>query len=323
MKATKYIVLLLLAVLLSAASSCKKDDTATKPYLVGSVCTDFPAYIQKGVTVTAKAWGVSYPEDIVWKWYASSMTADTLYCNPVTLRVPDSLGQFGVMIGAFSEGYYALTTTVLFNTIDTAGSETFYGPVESAEKFKDDRDGSVYDIVSVGNLQWFAQNLSWDGAGVSYRNSKILDKFFGRFYTWEEARSACPPNWRLPDNDDWCDLASAVSGRNLTFGDPDNWAGVGEKLTVQAFFINGQMWEYWPGNEHTNTVGWNGIPMGHSLRNSDMFAQYGEYAYFWSASEASADKAYYRWIFKQSGTMPFASSNKNDLSLSVRCVRDR
>jgi len=322
MKNLKYITLCLAAFLV-VASSCKKEEDETKPYMLGNVTSDFPSYVQLGTTVTAKAWGVTYPEEVTWKWYASSMTEDTLTCNPVTVTVPDSLGQFGIYFGAYKLDYYASTSTALFNTIDTAGTDTFYGPKRSSTTFRDNRDGFVYDIITVGDYQWFAQNLAWAGAGVPYKNSKILDKFFGRFYTWEEATTACPEGWRLPNNDEWTNLACAITGQPLTFGDEESWIGVGEALTVKAYFIDEPMWEYWPDNEHTNTVGWNGIPMGYYLKNSDAFVNFGLYCFFWSASEASADKAYYRYVFEQTDTMPYASSNRNDLSLSVRCVRNK
>jgi len=323
MNQLKYITLLCLSGLLLLAVSCDKDTTETKPYMYGEVQTNFPTYVQKGTIVTAKAWGIDYPQEVTWKWYASSMTSDTLVCNPVTVAVPDSIGEFGIMAGAYCDGYYASTTTALFYTIDTAGTETFYGPVPSATHITDPRDGRSYDYITAGNLDWFSQNLAWFEGGTSYLNSGVLDIYFGRLYTWEEALTACPKGWRLPTNDDWADLASAVSGKNLTWDDPDFWSGVGEKLSVNAWFLGEKMWEYWPKNEHTNTIGWNAIPVGYAMKASGVFNKAGIFAFFWSATEATAEKAYYRCIYDMYGEMPFSSTNKTDAQYSVRCVRDK
>lgn len=322
MKRTRYAILFLMVAILCSSLGCKKEEEATKPNLIGTIQTNMPLYIQIGDTITVNAWGITWPEEVTWKWYASSMTTDTLVCNPVTLAVPDSIGEFGLMVGAYKLDYYATTTTLLFQTIDTASVETFYGPVPSSRTFTDLRDGFTYDVIRVGKLDWFAQNLAWDGAGYPYQNSRILDIYFGRYYTWKEATTACPEGWRLPNNNDWCDLASTVSGKSLTFFDDDNWKGVGEKLTCQAWFLGTQLWEFWPRNQHTNTVGWNGLPMGFAFPKEDVFDNYCTYAFFWSADEASAEQAYYRYVYQVEGEMPAATGLKDDIAMSVRCVRD-
>lgn len=322
MKSSKYAIILLSLAVLCLSVGCKKEEEATKPSMVGTVQTNVPSYMQMGTTFTAKAWGITWPEEITWKWYASSMTTDTLVCNPVTLTAPDSVGQFGIMAGAYNPEYYISSTTAVFQTIDTASIETFYGPAVSEKSYTDLRNGFTYDIIEVGNLEWFAQNLAWDGAGCPYLNSIILDRYFGRYYTWNEAVAACPEGWRLPSNDDWTDLASAVSGKAVTFDDDDDWAGVGEKLTVQAYFLKEEMWEYWPKNLHTNTVGWNGLPLGFVFQKTGAAQDQGSYAAFWSAGEASANLAYYRYVYETKGEMPFATAPKEDISMSVRCVRD-
>lgn len=322
MKSTRYAIFFLLTTVFFLSLSCKKEEESTKPSMIGKVQTDVPGYLQKGTTFTASAWGITYPEDITWKWYASSMTTDTLVCNPVTLTAPDSVGQFGLMAGAYNPEFYVSSVTAVFQTIDTASVETFYGPTVSAESFTDLRNGFSYDIVKVDKLYWFAQNLAWDGAGVSYMNSLIMDRYFGRYYSWNEAVTACPDGWRLPTNEDWTALASAVSGKSLTFEDTKNWEGVGEKLTVQAWFLGTQMWEFWPKNQHTNTVGWNGIPAGYAFREVGTFENYGTYAFFWSATESCETQGYYRYVYDVYGEMPGASAPKDDVSMSVRCVRD-
>lgn len=35
---------------------------------------------------------------------------------------------------------------------------------------------------------------------------------YGRLYTWEAAKKACPPGWRLPTDEEWKNLANSSGG---------------------------------------------------------------------------------------------------------------
>lgn len=65
--------------------------------------------------------------------------------------------------------------------------------------FKDDRDGTEYQSVQIGDQWWMAENLKFlQGEAVCYKNDSTNCDKYGRLYSWDEAEKACPPGWHLP-----------------------------------------------------------------------------------------------------------------------------
>lgn len=315
-------------------TACKKDEeeTETKPSLVGSVTFDMPEYLPKNEVITMTAGGIAYPSDIRYSWYSSAIAKDTLALRTVTVRTPDSLGVFSISACGQCEGYYAATTTRSFTTVDPARNGSLKGLAAPQKTFTDPRDGMTYDYVTVGSLDWFAQNLAWDGAGVAFRQSPVMDGLFGRFYHWEDAtggvtasglgagpQGVCPKGWSIPTNEDWADLASAVNGGALAFD--DKWDGIGEKLSAQGVFNGEKLWPYSPDNLHTNTFGWNALPVGSTSMDHSKSNDFCKYGFWWSATEKGSDQAYFRYIYCDMNSFPMSSSSKTDFGASVRCVR--
>ena len=329
----RYTLLTVLLLATALVSGCKDDEESdVKPSLEGSIQFPFPAYLQKNSLVTVSLSGITYPAVVTYKWVASSIFADTVVSRTVSFRVPDSIGVFGITAVAQAEGFYQQSKSVSFHTIDTVGGAALTGLKPSTTSFTDPRDGEIYPTVKLGGLEWFARNLCWDGAGGVYRDSPVTAPLFGRFYTWKEAtgnasgsglaggpQGACPPGWKVPTKEDFEDLAMAVLGTASTFN--DTWATLGDKLSAPAYFIGERMWPYSPYNDHTNTTGWNAVPAGGATMDHANFTGFGSYAFFWCATEKDADRAYYRYIYADLGTFPFASTSKTDFAASLRCVR--
>ena len=329
----RYIALFSLALMTILAVGCKDDEeTETKLSMEGSISFPFPAYIQKNSHVTVEVSGITNPAEVTYKWVASSIFADTVVSRIVSFRVPDSLGTFGVTALAQADGYYQVRSSVTFTTIDTVGGAAMTGLKPAASFTTDSRDGRIYPIVAIGHLWWFASNLAWDQWGGVYRNSPVTDGLFGRFYTWKEAtanhagaglaggpQGACPVGWRVPTKEDFEDLATALLGTAATF--TDTWATLGDKLSAPAYFNGNRMWPYSPYNEHSNTAGWNAIPVGGATIDHSNFMGFGSYAFFWCSTPKDEDRAYYRYIYADQNTFPMASTSKSDFAASVRCVK--
>ncbi|MCL2283840.1 MAG: carboxypeptidase regulatory-like domain-containing protein [Fibromonadales bacterium] len=71
--------------------------------------------------------------------------------------------------------------------------------VNSAE-FTDERDANKYKLIYLDNgAIWFAQDLKWNKSA----------------YAWDEAKSACPDGWQLPDDSDWKKLGDYMKEETM------------------------------------------------------------------------------------------------------------
>lgn len=322
----KYGWLTLVFALFCGLVACKEEEEETSlPSMSGTVTFDIPHYVLKGETVTMTASGVIYPVDVNYKWYIAGVYADTLAFRTVTVQFPDSIGVFKVSAAASAPGFYNTFTSQDVTTIDTTWNTSLTGLRLSTDSFLDTRDGRSYGYVTLNGLDWFSQNLAWQGRGIPFKASKATAPLFGSFYTWQEAMDdggVCPEGWRVPTEDDWISLSAALNG-----GTPvdfyGNWPGLGEKASVDARLNDERMWPYSPDNVHSNDVGWNALPMGYTFATAEggNFSGVNAYGCWWSATEKNAEQAFYRYIYRDSGDFPMSYTLKNDLRASVRCVR--
>jgi len=312
----------LLSVLSGLVACAEEEEEITAGSMSGTVTYDIPYYVLKGETVTMSASGVIYPKDVYYKWYISGVYTDTLTANTITVRFPDSLGVFTVSAHAYASGFYGNSTSQQVMTIDTTWNSSLTGLQRSDRYIVDARDGRSYRYVTLGGLDWFSQNLAWQGAGVPFQSSKATAPLFGSFYTWNEAmgNSVCPDGWRVPDQQDWESLALALGGKELPF--IDNWSGLGVKASVDAYMNEERIWPFSPDNVHSNDFGWNALPMGFSFVSTPKeVTGYSEYGCWWSATEKNASQGYYRYIWYDGGGFPMSYTDKDDMRASVRCVR--
>ena len=321
----KFAWLTLVLVLLSAFVACKEEEEETTPESMnGSVRYDIPYYVLKGETVTMSASGIVYPKEAYFKWFVTGVYSDTLTGNPITVRFPDSLGVFRVSAHSYANGFYSLSNVQEVTTIDTTWNTSITGLPRSAASYTDERDGRSYDYVTLGGLDWFSQNLAWQGSGVPFKASRSAAPLFGSFYTWNEAmhEDVCPEGWRIPTREDWEALSAAMNGGTPLdfFG---NWPGLGVKASADARLNGTRMWSYSPDNVHSNDFGWNALPLGYTFANAltSDFTDVFSYGCWWSAVEKNADQAYYRYIYKDRPDFPLSYTSKNDMRAAVRCVR--
>ena len=72
-----------------------------------------------------------------------------------------------------------------------------------------DRTQRIRSII--GKNIWFAENLSYDALGSKvYDNKDANEKKYGRLYDFKTAQKACPPGWRLPSKQEYCNLISVM-----------------------------------------------------------------------------------------------------------------
>jgi uncharacterized protein (TIGR02145 family) len=180
--------------------------------------------------------------------------------------------------------------------------------------FTDSRNGQKYRAVKVGGKTWMAENLKYQTENSwCYENDNSNCNKYGRLYTWNAAKGACPTGWRLPSRADWDRLGQAVGGAREPDGDGTiDWKGAGKKLKASSGWNE-------DGNG-TDDYGFSALPGGLRLSDGD-FGSAGNDGNWWAATERDASGAYYR-AMNYYGDYVYENAGNGEYSFSVRCVRD-
>lgn len=311
--------------------SCKKDknDEDTRSTLRGSLSFDIPAYVAAGEVFELVPTEVKTDDGVLagiyWSFsHIKTPSRDTTRFEGGTgdgsyiLEIPDTLSSITVTCAAFAEGYYNTSASVLVTVVDEE-TITGLGLPEDTPVFTDPRDGRRYPYVPIGTREWFARNLAADG-GYPYQEAAAMQNVFGQYYSWDEAAASCPDGWRLPDAEDWADLAAAAG----TDEEDGTLSGVAGLLMADAYMNDKKMWEFYPAVKITNALLYSAIPAGYALDAEGVpsFSGVGQYAVFWTAEEADGERAYCRQFHVSSPDVFKAAMNKASFRAPVRCVRD-
>jgi len=215
---------------------------------------------------------------------------------------------------------------------DSVGVWHFYDPRGTHDnpdfaygEMTDPRDGIVYKTTTIGGQVWMAENLNYfdiEGAPSAIKNDWCYwDKpenceSAGRLYTWKVAQRVCPEGWRLPTNEDWTALLTAVGADTLN---PIAWKGANVLKSKSG-------WEN--AGSGTDDFGFTALPAGRkfSTRVQDGFTNHGCSAYMWSATEpdisAGADTLAFSLELNCSNENAIVNTMKKADGLSVRCVKE-
>jgi uncharacterized protein (TIGR02145 family) len=241
---------------------------------------------------------------------------------------------------AFSGGIL----TVLSDTsdwVDTVGN--FLGMNANfmcGEDFYDSRDGKQYSTVLIMTQCWMAENINIglriDGANEQIDNDTI-EKYcynddpancgiYGGLYKWDEmmqyvsdtgAQGICPSGWHIPSDEEWKILEGTVDSF-YPVGDPE-WDGTSWRGFDAGYHLKSTTGWNSSGNGD-DSFGFTALPAGHRLSNGN-FYNLGDYAHFWSSTEAISSSAWYRRIYYDIDEVYQFYSIKLTGS-SVRCLRD-
>lgn len=341
--------LVLIAAAVLAVISCKKDDDETAlPSLDGVVVFYALDFIEPGQTLTMTPKGVEHPEDkgvgFYWKVSPGGVT-DTVRLESglspegkpsdgtFTYTFPDTLTTFTVTCYAFAKDYSGLSGSQKVTTVKGGINGSVTGAELSAEDEHITVDGVAYYVMEAGGLEWFRNNLLTGNGGAAYANVEVMADVLGRFYSHEDALTACPEGWRLPTEEDWIALGKEISDdgeSNIEKYSPI--PDVASKLMVDVYFNGNQMWEYWPEvGVKTNSSRMSVIPAGYanlgvreadgSYKDVESNGVY-EYAAFWTADVAEDGMAYYRYLICDQPDMMIGKGDPEAFGANVRCVRD-
>lgn len=336
-------LLLLSSVFVAVAlSGCKKDDDDTSLYFNGTIRLPLESYVEAGYSKTfcvdtlinvslqdgsKEGIGYAYKLPLATKRDTIKTASGDFKTKNFTVVAPDSLSTFSTVLYAFADGYYENSASSSFTVVSPGlnGKRTTlsgYDIKDTDKTFTDGRDGAEYYYSEQSGLQWMRQNLSWGGSGMTYDccSSPAVGTIFGRYYTWNQAQTACPEGWRLPTEKEWVDLAASFGCEASEGSDIHGFAG---KAMENIYFNRTRMWEYWRDVKIDNAAGLSAAPFGYAMVDEDsfQFAGFGKYAVFWTSSEDDG-LGVYRYIFGEKDILFYGTSDKDYFAASVRCVRE-
>ena len=130
-------------------------------------------------------------------------------------------------------------------------------------------------------------------------------------YDWETAKNVCPSGWHLPSDAEWTILTNYLGGESIAGGK------MKESGTTN--------WES-PNADANNKSSFTGLPGGYrdngGLESGEgTFEDIGIGGNFWSSTEQSASKAWYRYLGNDFGRVGRDYGNKLN-GQSVRCIKD-
>ena len=340
----------MLAVLALASLACKKDDDETEIfYLDGSLKFDIPEFLVPEQVITMVPRGVTHPdkEEIgyYWKVTPTMTTFDTtkfltgpnvdgvVYDGSFTHKFSDTLQTYTVYCYAFADGYSSSSTSNYTTVVSAKLDGSITGTGIKADDPSIKVNGNDIYYTTIGQLDWFRQNLAFTESGVPFRNGEPMDGVFGRYYSYEDAIKACPEGWRLPTCEDWDKLGKALLGETGKEASHlyESIPGIASKLMADTYFNGYKMWEYWPSvGRPTNESCLSFIPTGYANLGEKTstgaypYAKFHgvyEYAVFWTADKDADGMAYYRYIYCDRPDLQIGKGDTNNFGAAVRCVR--
>lgn len=340
----KRIIIGITAVLISLAlASCHHfPEDESLDNLEGTPKFSVEAFVRPGTVIEATATGVKHPEGkgLGYFWVETiDNVIDTVRTpedpaskvNTYRFTVKDTTGTFYLRCTAYADGYYVSSASAVFTVVKSGLNESLTGRgiVAGDPSITDERDAgvpageNVYYYTTIGALDWMRNGLAYTGSGVAYNQCDVMNAVAGRFYTWEEASTACPEGWRLPTEAEWTDMISTVTGTVYT---PNTTlVGAAGALMGDAYFNGDKLWEFWPEVKITNATRLAFVPFGYSVVSGEdySFSGVGSYSAFWTGDSAPGDdsQAIFRYIYVKQPDVYLGLADKQSFGANVRCVR--
>ena len=183
--------------------------------------------------------------------------------------------------------------------------------------------------IVIGNQIWTCSNLdvttfrngdpipqvtdptAWNSlttpAWCYYNNDPANGAIYGKLYNWHavrDPRGLAPSGYHIPTDAEWTILTDYLGGLSE--------AG-GKMKKVSTLWTS-------PNAQATNSSCFTGLPGG-TKNNNGGYTNINQVGYWWSATESSADNAYYRYITAYSGVISRLNDSKKN-GFSVRLVKE-
>ena len=267
-------------------------------------------------------------------------------------------GNFISIITGLAEGTTYYVRAYAINSVGISyGNVVFFGvpnPNDGqhcpGDSTVTDIDNNTYNTVQIGNQCWMKENLRTtryaNGTSIPLsantmtpmphrynpNNNSSNVPTYGYLYNWfavmygvsssstnsSGVQGICPDGWHVPSDAEWTQLTDYV-GSQLQYQCHNSSDNIAKALASTTGW-----------NSHTNTcaignnpstnnaTGFSALPAGIYVGIYDYF---GDYSYFWSATELDDNAAYYRHLYYDIAHV-YRYFNYKNYGLSVRCVRD-
>ena len=231
------------------------------------------------------------------------------------------------------------------NVLDVCGE--CGGDAESEDECSiTDIDGNTYEIVTIGDQVWMAENLTtsryndnspipyvsgasdWGllttGAYSNYGNDPNIANINGKLYNWfavEDYRGICPVGWHVPNDTDFMQL-EIVLGMHDEDALNTNWRG-GEDDIGSMLASNSNLWDngLLEMSESFDESGIKVIPAGVRWDTGVFNGQLNS-AYFWTSSLYNSNPyAWYRHL-SYNNTAVMRTDTFAKAGMSIRCIKD-
>jgi len=272
------------------------------------------------------------------------------------IKGKETVGTYSFMVNTEAPSlYYGLELEEYIENAKKSGymkKENLDEIKQGLGSFTDDRDKKKYKSVKINGKTWMAENLNFKAdSSLCYGKKDANCKTYGRLYTWEAAKTACPAGWHLPKKEDWealLKLERMLAPSTPQRGDEQGNDKAGETLRSKTGWPKIALGI--PNYNGTDVLGFSALPGGYRKRdekNSVIFEgtppskdyaagrwwldqDKGEFAEFFGMMQTVrhsqmgvGEKT--KWVpeYKSSpiSNAIFSSSPKTD-ALSVRCVQD-
>jgi uncharacterized protein (TIGR02145 family) len=202
-------------------------------------------------------------------------------------------------IGAEIQRGNLLFSWDVFKDVDElVGDSILFRISNTMESFVDIRDGKVYSEISIGHQAWMAENLNYEinkESYCSYINPANCIKY-GRLYSWQSSRVACPAGWHLPSQSEWLVLIDRLGGKSEA----------GLKIAAE--------------NSDVNPNGFSARFGGY--RKGGLSDGIDKFAYWWAVSDKDSDMTVAVSIKASESSVNFIEEDLRNYYINIRCVRD-
>ena len=224
-------------------------------------------------------------------------------------------------------------------------------PCPGMPTFTDERDGTEYHTVQIGEQCWITENLKYlpevypssegsitesryyvsgyQGTVVSTAKASANYINYGVLYNWPASLDACPAGWHLPGDEEWSQLVDYLMDEYDLTNVHNDVNSVGNKLK-SCRQVNSPLGGDCATTEHprwdadnthygTDEFGFSALPGG--FRSDVGFFRLTSHLYWWSSTMLSGSQAIWdREINYTTGWINRTSSSA-EIGFSVRCVK--